>query len=143
MTFIKGTSGNTAGRPKGIPNKRSQLAKLLDSHADELISKLVELAKAGDVNALKFCVERLIPKAEHVPIDIELCEQIDLTNLPETKSKILAAALAGKMSLADAERFVLLMDKQVEKTPPPLAVPVIPMDPVEAANVYMRWMRES
>lgn len=63
MAFQQGQSGNPNGRPAGSKNRRSQLAKLLEPYAEELIAKAVELARAGDVNALRLCIERLIPKA--------------------------------------------------------------------------------
>lgn len=60
--FVPGTSGNPAGRKMGTLNKRTQLFKLLDKHAEELIAILVNQAKAGDPNALKLCVERILPR---------------------------------------------------------------------------------
>lgn len=61
--YTSGQSGNPAGRPKGIKDKRTALADLLKPHAEELVAKAVELARSGDVNALRLCIERLIPKA--------------------------------------------------------------------------------
>ena len=59
--FPKGQSGNPSGRPKGIPDRRTELRRLLEPHASELVQKLVELAKAGDTTALRICIDRLIP----------------------------------------------------------------------------------
>ncbi len=64
MRFKKGQSGNPNGRPLGCLNKRTQLAALLEPHAEALISKAVELALGGDTNALRLCIERLLPKAQ-------------------------------------------------------------------------------
>lgn len=65
--FIKGVSGNPAGKKPGSQNKRTQLAKLLEPHAESLINKAVELALNGDSHALRLCIERLIPKAKDKP----------------------------------------------------------------------------
>lgn len=48
MTFKPAESGNPAGRPKGIVDKRRQLCSLLQLHAEELIKELVEQAKLGE-----------------------------------------------------------------------------------------------
>jgi hypothetical protein len=62
MTFIKGLSGNPAGRPKGIIDKRSELRNLLEEHSQDILKKLVERAIVGEPGALKLCVERLLPR---------------------------------------------------------------------------------
>ena len=65
-------SPNKSGRPKGTLNKRTQLGKLLEPHAPALINKCVELALAGDTNALRLAMERLIPRAKDEPVPFEL-----------------------------------------------------------------------
>jgi hypothetical protein len=144
MAFKAGQSGNPGGRARGVPNKRTQLAKLFDIHAPALINKAVALALDGDVQAIKLCLDKIIPRAEHTPLDITLPDEINPTNLPEVKSRILVAVLDGKMSVTDAERLVALISNQVgtASTPyPPL--PIMPTDPTEAANVYRRFMQDS
>jgi hypothetical protein len=69
MKFQKGQSGNPNGRPPGCTNKRSQLAKLLEPHAEALINKAVELALSGDTHALRLCLDRLIPKIQPCSAD--------------------------------------------------------------------------
>lgn len=85
MTFLIGQSGNPNGRPKGALSRRVQLTKLLEPHAELLINKVIELALAGDTNALRLCIERLIPKAKDDVISIVLPDlngatSQDLTN---------------------------------------------------------------
>jgi hypothetical protein len=72
MLFEKGQSGNPAGRPPGIRDKRNAMRELLVPHAAELVAKAVELAKAGDVTALRICLDRLIPpaKAKDDPVSV-------------------------------------------------------------------------
>jgi len=62
MPFAKGQSGNPAGRPKGSGDKRTSHRQLIDAHIPELVEVVVELAKQGDVGALKLCFERSIPR---------------------------------------------------------------------------------
>lgn len=62
--YKPGESGNRSGKKPGTINKRTQLAKLLEPHAEALVNKAVELALNGDSNALRLCIDRLIPKAK-------------------------------------------------------------------------------
>ncbi len=45
--FKKGQSGNPAGRPKGIKDRRVKYRELLEQHTPALVSKTVELALGG------------------------------------------------------------------------------------------------
>lgn len=77
MKFKSGQSGNPKGKPKGSLNKKTRWLKLLESHADELVAKAIELAKSGDANTLRFCLERMIPKAKDSPIELNLPKELD------------------------------------------------------------------
>lgn len=83
MTFEVGKSGNEKGRPSGIGDKRTKLRELLEPHAADLINKCVELALDGDPQALRLCIERLIPRIKEEPINITLPqEKITFNSLP-------------------------------------------------------------
>ena len=79
--YKPGQSGNPDGKKPGTISKRTQLAKLLEPHATDLINKAVELARNGDVNALRLCIERLLPKAKSETISMSL-PNIDYTKVP-------------------------------------------------------------
>jgi hypothetical protein len=72
--FQKGKSGNPAGRPKGILDRRAALNGFLMLHAESLIEKVVTLALSGDTQALRLCLDRLIPKLPNENININLAE---------------------------------------------------------------------
>jgi hypothetical protein len=60
--FEAGHSGNPNGRPKGARNKATVMVEqLLDGELDALVRKLIEKAKAGDIAALRLCLDRLLP----------------------------------------------------------------------------------
>jgi hypothetical protein len=48
------------------------MRELLQPHAEELVAKAVEMAKAGDAAALRMCLDRLIPpvKARDEPAEL-------------------------------------------------------------------------
>ncbi len=134
MTFKAGQSGNPKGRRKGTLNKRTELAKMLDSHAGALVAKMIELALEGDVTAIRLCIERLIPKANREPTGIEF--QKDIIKLSDD---ILQAAFDGRISIDDAERLRQLVNDQTGKSAAPLRINTI--CPIEAAKIYQQIMR--
>jgi hypothetical protein len=92
----QGQSGNPAGRPKGIKDKRTAMRELLEPHADELVTKVVEMAKAGDTTALRICIDRLIPpaKAREEPVSLPLATG----SLAEKGQAVLAALGEGAIA---------------------------------------------
>ena len=82
--FQKGKSGNPNGRPKGKPNKSTELARkfqgALENDALEVIQAILTKAKEGDMTAAKMVLDRIIPpkkaidpnaaKQDHGPIQI-------------------------------------------------------------------------
>lgn len=140
MTFKKGQSGNPTGRPRGALSKRTQLAKLLEPHAEKLIEKAIQLALEGDMNAMRLCVERLIPKIRQEPIDIELPKNLNKENISRLKGEILLAVLEGQMSASDTEKLNNLMDNLVIKKSGSLVPTKLPDDPIEAARIYKEIM---
>ena len=65
--FAKGNPG----RPHGSKNRTTAIAQaLLADEETELVRKGIELAKAGDVQMLKFLLDRLLPKERLIRIDI-------------------------------------------------------------------------
>jgi hypothetical protein len=62
--FRNSQSDNTSGRPEGARNRSTLLAvAVLDGEAVvALVRQAIDLAKAGDVVALRLCIEQLVPK---------------------------------------------------------------------------------
>ena len=59
------------GRPRGSKNRTTAIAQaLLANEETELVRKGIELAKAGDVQMLKFLLDRLLPKDRLIKIDM-------------------------------------------------------------------------
>jgi hypothetical protein len=132
MTFKTGQSGNPTGRKKGALNKRTELAKLLDSHAENLVEKVIELALEGDITALRICMERLIPRARREPIGIEFT-----TDEKKMKKNIFQAVLDGRLEVDEAEKVLALFKSQS------CAVSdykINTTDPIEASKIYQQIM---
>jgi hypothetical protein len=65
--FEKGNGG----RKPGSKNRTTLVAEaLLKGEEVELVRKAIELAKAGDVQMLKFLLDRILPKDRSVRVDV-------------------------------------------------------------------------
>ena len=69
--FVKGQSGNPAGRPVGSKNKCSQFRELLEDDLPALVSVLLDKALEGDMNAMRLLLERLVPKVQVVDMNLQ------------------------------------------------------------------------
>ncbi|MGA8591349.1 MAG: DUF5681 domain-containing protein, partial [Pseudolabrys sp.] len=75
MVFKPGKSGNPSGKPTGERNKTTvAMEKLLDDDAATITSKAIELAKHGDLTALRLCLERIIPPRKDRPVNFDMPE---------------------------------------------------------------------
>ena len=146
MTIFKsGVSGNPAGRPKGSLNKKTQLIKLMEAHAEALISKTIDLALAGDTVALRLCIERLIPKINDRPTTVVMpnLEEMETTKIvPE-----LLRSLAGQeISLSEFKSLMdvfMLHDDAIHTKEKQETLRITTTDPIEAAKQYQQIMMTS
>ncbi|MGB8806773.1 MAG: DUF5681 domain-containing protein [Candidatus Rickettsiella isopodorum] len=107
MKYKPGQSGNPHGKPKGTLNNKTRWLQLLESHADELVEKAIELAESGDTNILRFCLERIIPKVKDKPISLSLPEELDKTGaLFKVGSTVLRDMANQKITPAEAKSLL-------------------------------------
>lgn len=62
--FQKGVSGNPKGKPKGTLDYRStiKMAMLkIEANAEEIVDKVIDMAKQGDPACIKIVMDRIIP----------------------------------------------------------------------------------
>jgi Family of unknown function (DUF5681) len=68
MPFEPGKSGNPAGKLKGTRNKTTlAVMALLDGEAETITRKAIQLAKEGDLTALRLCLDRIAPPRKDRP----------------------------------------------------------------------------
>jgi Family of unknown function (DUF5681) len=118
--FQPGQSGNSNGRPKGSRNKTTlALEELLDGEAEALTRKAVELALAGDMTALRLCLDRILPARKDRPVTFELPAIDSATDAKAASAALLAAVSAGSLTPSEAAEVGKLIDaylKAIEVT---------------------------
>ncbi len=106
MPFQKGQSGNPKGKPKGAVSKATLPAQqLLDGEAPEITRKVIELAKQGNLVALKLCLERILPPRQDRPISLKLPEVHVTSDVLRALNAILAGV--GKGAITPSEAGIL------------------------------------
>lgn len=114
MPFEKGQSGNPAGRPPGARNKATVLAELLFQGEAEAMTRLaIERAKAGDVAALRMCLDRLVPPCRHRPIEFDLPPLTSAADAVSAMAAITAGVASGELTAAEASELSRLVDRFV------------------------------
>ena len=109
--FVRGQSGNPAGRPMGSRNKATMAAEqLLDGEAAALTRKAVGLALGGDALALRLCVERIIAPCRGRPVELALPPIDSVADLAPTMAAIAAAAASGAITPGEAAQFARLVE---------------------------------
>ena len=113
--FQKGQSGNPAGKPKGARNKATLAVEaLLDGEAEELTRKAIELAKTGDIPALRICLDRILPPRKDRPVAFELPKIESAKDAANVISAVLGAVSSGEITPADAGEITKLLDAYVK-----------------------------
>ena len=98
MQFQKGQSGNPAGRPRGARNKLTLLAESrFTEEGGALVDKLIEIAKTGDVAALRLCIDRICPPQRERAVAIELPEMTTAAAAVAAMGAILQAIGVGDL----------------------------------------------
>ncbi len=114
MPFEKGQSGNPAGRPQGALGKVTKYRQQLEDAAPQILNKLIELAKDGDIQALRICVERLIPKTNMMPVNLVIENEPDLvgsSTYPVLVGKeLIKQTAAGEVSPDIAKVFISVLE---------------------------------
>jgi hypothetical protein len=111
MPFEKGQSGNPLGRPPGARNKATLIAEsLLQGEAEAMTRLAIERAKAGDMAALRMCLDRLAPPCRHRTIEFELPQLASAEDAASALAAITAAVGAGELTPAEAGELFKLVD---------------------------------
>ena len=95
MQFTKGTSGNPAGRPKGIKDKRHRYSEAIDSMIPQVLDSVFQRAIAGDMTAAKMLLDRTLPNKRPEQERIEISHT---GNIPTDAQNVLRSVFDGEVS---------------------------------------------
>jgi hypothetical protein len=82
---------------------------LLSGEAEGLTRKTVEMALAGDVTALRLCLERLVPPSREAPVSLDLPPLETRADTGAVLSFLLRAASRGELTPGEAEKLARLV----------------------------------
>jgi hypothetical protein len=110
--FQKGHSGS---RPPGARNAATVIAdQLLEGEAATITRKAIELAKLGDVTALRLCLERIVPPRRDRPVNFALPAMNSADDASKALAAIMAAVASGDLTPTEAAGLSRLIDACVK-----------------------------
>ena len=109
--FVKGQSGNPAGKPPGCRNHATRIAEtLLDGEVAALTRKAVALALDGDVSAMRLCLERVIAPRRDRPVHFDLPPIADVADVAKAMAAITAAVAEGAITPGEGAEVAKVVD---------------------------------
>lgn len=110
--FTPGRSGNPRGKRRGTLNRTTRvLQKLLAGEAEALTRAAIDKGLAGDVAALKLCLDRILPHGRMVQLDVpQITSAADATR---ALAAVIEAAGRGQLTPAEAQSFCNLVEGYV------------------------------
>jgi hypothetical protein len=99
-----GESGNPRGAKRGSRHKASLLAEsLLEGETDRLTRRCIYSALKGDMQAMKLCIERLLPPVRSRPISFKLPELHTTSDALSAISSIVEGVSRGQILVDEAQ----------------------------------------
>jgi hypothetical protein len=99
------------GRPKGARHKATlAIEALLDGEAEALTRKAIELAKAGDLVALRLCLDRICPPRKDRPVSFAMPDMSTAADAKLAASALVKAVANGELTPGEASELGRLLD---------------------------------
>lgn len=111
--FTKGVSGNPAGKPKGARHRTTlAIEALLDGEAEALTRTAIEAAKAGDMTALRLCMDRIAPPPKGRRVWLDLPQVETAADVTKAISAALSAVADGSITIDEGAQIAGLVEIQ-------------------------------
>lgn len=108
-------TGNTfgRGRPKGSRNRETAPAKkLLEEYTPHLTRKLIALALEGNAQALRICMERIMPPPRDACVPISLPKIKSAEDVASAAEKVTRGMGKGVLSPSEGETIMNVLESQ-------------------------------
>ena len=109
--FAPGNNIGKNGRPQGSRNKATlAIEKLLEGEAEALTRKAIELAKDGDMQALRLCMERLCPPRRDSPVSVPLPKVETAADTAKAMASVLEAVAEGDITPSEGTAIASIIE---------------------------------
>lgn len=99
------------GRPAGSRNKTTRAAQeLLDNHAENLVRKCLVDALQGDKQALRLCLERLLPPCRERPMRMQALPLTTVEELSRAWEKVWKKMARGQFTPSEAQTMASMLE---------------------------------
>jgi len=99
------------GKPTGSRHRATVAAlALLDGQAEALTRKAVEMALAGDVTALRLCLERIASPRRDAPVAFALPAMQSAGDAAKAAAAVLGAVAGGDLTPTEGAHIVALIE---------------------------------
>ncbi len=106
-----GQSGNPKGRPHGSRNKASIIAEqLMAGELEALTKSVVVSAMAGDMQAMRLVLERVLPPRKGRPVQFDLPPVKTAADVSEATGAVLASVAAGELSPEEGQAVAGILE---------------------------------
>ena len=101
------------GRPKGAKNRRTQLLEAMAiKDGPAIMKKMIEGAKSGDMQAMKFVLERLFPVPKSRRLALAMPEAKDAAGIAEAFNSLMEALSAGDLFTDEAQAIAGILESR-------------------------------
>lgn len=104
-------SRGNAGKPVGSRNRATRAAEsILDGQVEALTAKALQLALAGDLVALRLCLDRVAPVRRDRPVEVALPPVEGAKDHPAAIGALVEAVASGDLAPAEANAITGILD---------------------------------
>ena len=104
-------AGGNPGKPRGARNLSTRHAQiLLEGQTEALTEKAIEMALAGDMTALRLCLDRILPARRDRPVEVDLPVVETAADHAPALAAVAAAVALGDLAPAEGKAVAEVLE---------------------------------